>query len=221
MERHIVSSQILTVSMDKRNELKSFAYHIIASAILFDRSGALGIWTAFRMLHEIHDCFVVFILFPFCIHIALDRIMVIVATFETTPMAACALAILSIAMQRTVVFYCQCATRCWTPPQQCIVLHKDEVGKFTKQNLQNSIVHLHEAVGYQALIFLSNVFVNDHLHDKIIINNDAAFVDRTLDGFGSPFVCDFQGQVLTPAILTILVIAAQSMKLLFNQKLDS
>lgn len=180
------------------------------ASIILDRCIAVGVGAASRKLHRINDGFVVVIIFPFCIQIAPDRIMAIVATFETASMAAFALAILSIAMQQTIVFYCQCATRCWTPPQRCIVLRRDE--KLSTKSKYNwsmtQIAYLYEAVCYQASIFVPNIFIDDHLHDKIIINNYATFAGRARNGLGSPFICDFQSQVLTPTILTILVITA-------------
>lgn len=114
IEHQLLSTEIKTVSTEIE---KSIAHHVIAAAILFNRSIALGVGATSRILHKINGGFVIVILSPFCIQSALDRIVTVVATFETAPMSAFTLAILSIAMQHTVVFYCQCTARCRTPPQ--------------------------------------------------------------------------------------------------------
>lgn len=89
---------------------------------------------------------------------------------------------------------------------------------FANNRVHRKVAYLHKTVCYQPLIFQSQMLIRNQFHDKIIINNYTALAGWTLNGFGSTFIRDFQGQILTPTALTISVTTAQTKYLLFKRE---
>lgn len=70
-------------------------------------------------------------------------------------------------------------------------------------------IHLYKTVCHQMLVFLSDTFIRNQMHDGIIINNGSTFFSWTANRFGTTIICDFNRQILTPTVFTIFVAAHQ------------
>lgn len=59
------------------------------------------------------------------------------------------------------------------------------------------------------LVLLTNACVGNHLHDCIIIHNDATLFGRTTDCVRITVIRDFNGQILAPTVFAVFMATAQ------------